>query len=162
MVKADSGNDIPERDEYNNMLGLTVPCDGGGGDYGDADADEGDVGDTDESGGNSPPDGPGFGGGTGGIGGGSGGYLGKYFDFGDGKDDVKTTTATGVEATINETEPASAEQKAKGYPMGTESKSSGGGGGYVSYAMIVAVMVLAGLLVHGMRKERGRYRRPIK
>ncbi|MEA1944414.1 MAG: CARDB domain-containing protein [Euryarchaeota archaeon] len=161
MVKADSGGDIPERDEYNNMRGLTIPCDGGGGDYGDADAGDGDVGDTGESGDNSPPDGAGFGGGTGGIGGG-GGYLGKYFDFGDGKDDSETTMATGVEAAINETESLSTEHRAKGYPMGTKFKSSGGGGGYFSYAMIVAVMILAGLLVHGMRKERGRYRRHIK
>ena len=163
MVKADSGNDIPERDEYNNMLGLTVPCDSGGGylDEG-VDADAEDVGDTDESGDNSPPDGPGFGGGAGGIGGGRGGYLGKYFDFGDGKDDSETATATGLEATINKTEPLSTEHRAKGYPMGTEVKSSGGGGGYFSYAMILAVLILLGLLVHGMRKERGRYRRHLK
>ncbi|RLG20031.1 hypothetical protein DRN77_08170, partial [Methanosarcinales archaeon] len=125
-------------------------------------ADAEDVGDTDESGDNSPPDGPGFGGGTGGIGGGMGGHLGKYFNFGDGKDDSETATATGVEATINETESTGTEHRAKGYPMGTEVKSSGGGGGYFSYAMILAVLILLGLLVHGMRKEQGRYRRHLK
>jgi hypothetical protein len=83
--------------------------------------------------------------------------------FGDGTDDVETTVTTGVEAVINETESTSTEHKAKGYPMGTEFKSCGGGGGYISYAMaILAMLILAGLLVQGIWKERGRYRRSMK
>jgi hypothetical protein len=47
--------------------------------------------------------------------------------------------------------------------MGTKFKTGGAGGGYVSYAMaILTMLILTGLLVRGMRKERGRYRRYMK
>jgi hypothetical protein len=90
------------------------------------------------------------------------GYLGKYFDFGDGTDE--DATDAGIEAVINETKTtAGLKQKARGYPMGTEFKTGGAGGGYVSYTMaILAILILLGLLVQGMRKERGRYRRYMK
>jgi len=151
MMKADSGGDIPERDEYNNMRGVTVPCDDGG---------------AGEPPGTDPPDpdpktphNPQV---KQGIGPRGSGYLGKYFDFGDGTDE--DATAAGIEAVINETETnAGLKQKAKGYPMGTEIKTGSAGGGYVSYTMaILAILILLGLLVQGIRKERGRYRRSMK
>jgi hypothetical protein len=46
--------------------------------------------------------------------------------------------------------------------MGTKFKTGGAGGGYFSYVMILAVLILLWLLVHGIRKERGRYRRYMK
>ncbi|RZN36771.1 MAG: hypothetical protein EF813_06330 [Methanosarcinales archaeon] len=149
-VYADSGGDIPERDEYNNMMGVTVPCDDGGGG---------------EPPGNDPPGNSETSPNTQvrqGIGPRGSGYLGKYFDFGDGTD--KDATEAGIEAVINETETTSGmKQKAKGYPMGTELKTGGAGGGYVSYTMaILAILILLGLLVQGIRKERGRYRRYVK
>ncbi len=166
MVTADSGGDIPERNEYNNTKEVWVSCGGGDGWDGDCDGDDGgDDGDGDD-GDNDGDDGSDYGGlgsGSGSGGSGGGGYLGMHSGFGDGTDDVETTVTTGVEAVINETESTSTEHKAKGYPMGTEFKSCGGGGGYVSYAMaILAMLILAGLLVHGIRKERGRYRRYTK
>ncbi len=151
MVKADSGGDIPERDEYNNMRGVMVPCgDGGAGEPPGTDPPDPDP---------ETPHNPQV---QQGIGPRGSGYLGKYFDFGDGTDE--DATEAGIEAVINETETnAGLKQKAKGYPMGTELKTGGAGGGYVSYTMaILAMLILLGLLVQGMRKERGRYRRSMK
>ncbi|MCK4458305.1 MAG: PQQ-binding-like beta-propeller repeat protein, partial [Methanosarcinales archaeon] len=154
MVKADSGGDIPERDEYNNMRGVTVVCDSGGhGEYGTKGYEGGGDGGEDTSSDKSRV--------RQGIGPRGSGYLGKYFDFGDGTDE--DATDAGIEAVINETESIGTEQKAKGYPMGTEFKTGGAGGGYVSYTMaILAILILLGLLVQGMQKERGRYRRYMK
>ncbi|RLG30028.1 hypothetical protein DRO03_05625, partial [Methanosarcinales archaeon] len=168
MVMADSDGDIPEHNEYNNMKEVWVSCGGGDGlgDEGDGDGDgdgEGDgEGDGDGDGDDSSNHG-GLGSGRGSGGSGDGVYPGTHSGFDDGTDDVETTTTTGVKAAINETEPTGSEHKAKGYPMGTEFKSRGGGGGYVSYAMVIlAMLILTGLLVQGIRKERGRYRRSMK
>ncbi|RZB29095.1 MAG: hypothetical protein AEth_01699 [Candidatus Argoarchaeum ethanivorans] len=156
-VYADSGYDIPERNEYNNMREVWVPCVGGGsGGYGTK-------GDNDNPGngdGNTNDGGPGSGGGTGGFVGG-GGYW-NYYHVGAGADDVETTTTTSTQTMVNETESQGTQHRVEGYPMGAELESGGGGGGYFSYAMILAGLILAGLLVHGIRKERGRYRRPTK
>ncbi|MHC1575110.1 MAG: outer membrane protein assembly factor BamB family protein, partial [Candidatus Methanogasteraceae archaeon] len=167
MVTADSGGDIPEHNEYNNTKEVWVSCGGGDGWDGDDDCDNGDGEDDKDDGGDgdvgddsSDYGGLGSGGGSGGRGG--GGYLGTHSGFDDGTDDAETTTEAGVEAFVNKTESTGSEQKTKGYPMGTEFKSSGGGGGYFSYIMILAVLVLLGLLVHGIRKERGRYRRSME
>jgi hypothetical protein len=123
--------------------------------------DDGEDDDEDEEDDSSDYGGLGSGGGSGGNRGGT--YPGTHSGFDDGTDDVETTTTTGVEAAINDTESTGSEQKAKGYPMGTEFKSRGGGGGYVSYATaILTMLILTGLLVQGMRKERGRYRRYMK
>ncbi|CAD6493309.1 MAG: Outer membrane protein assembly factor BamB [Candidatus Argoarchaeum ethanivorans] len=156
MVKADSSGDIPERNEYNNMREVWVPC-GGGGSSSTEDNDDDNSGNGD---GSTNYGGPGSGGGTGGFVGG-GGYW-NYYHVGAGADDVETTTTTSTQTMVNETESQGAKHRVKGYQMGAELESGGGGGGYFSYSMILAVLVLLGLLVHGIRKERGRYRRPTK
>ncbi|PXF60423.1 MAG: hypothetical protein C4B59_09480 [Candidatus Methanogaster sp.] len=167
MVTADSDGDIPEHNEYNNMKEVWVSCGCGGGwggedDGGDGgaegDKDDGDDGDDDDD--SSDYGGLGSGSGSGGRGG--GGYLGTHSGFGDGTDDAETTTETGVEVVVNKTESAGSEQKAKGYPMGTKFNTGSSGGGYFSYTMILAVLILIGLLVQGIQKERGRYRRYMK
>lgn len=167
MVTADSDSDIPEHNEYNNMKEVWVSCgDGGGRDDegdegcegdGDGGGDEGDEGDGNDG---SDYGSLGSGGGSGGSGG--GGYRGMHPGFSDGTDDAEITTETGVEAVVNKTESTGSEQKAKGYPMGTKFNTGGSGGGYFSYIMILAVLTLIGLLVQGIRKERGRYRRYMK
>jgi outer membrane protein assembly factor BamB/subtilase family serine protease len=158
-VYADSGGDVPERNEYNNMRGLQVPCDSG---YMPVVPEPEPEHEPEPEPEPIPPEPdphqqvhlPGWGDG--------GGYLGLYSGFGDGTDDSKTTAESGVEAVVNKTESAGSEQTAKGYPMGTKFKTGGAGGGYFSYITILAALILLGLLVHGIRKERGRYRRSMK
>ena len=157
MVTADSGGDIPERNDRNNTREVLVSCDDGGSTHPPDNPQDTEPTDTDPDP-ETPRDNPRV---RQGIGSHGSGYLGKYFDFGDGTDEDETDA--GIEAVINETESVGIEQKAKGYPMGTEFKTSGAGGGYVSYTMaILAILILLGLLVQGMRKERGRYRRYLK
>ncbi|MBA1342021.1 MAG: hypothetical protein C5S52_00245 [ANME-2 cluster archaeon] len=157
-VYADSGGDVPERDDRNNTKEVWVPCDGG---YVPV------VPEPEPEPEPDPPDPvppepvppqqvrlPGWGDG--------GGYLGLYEGFGDGTAEAETTAEAGVEAVVNKTESTGSEQKAKGYPMGTKFNTGGAGGGYFSYIMILAALILLGLLVHGIRKERGRYRRSMK
>ncbi len=161
MVTADSGGDIPEHNEHNNWRELQVPC-GGGGVPSDHEPEPDPEPDPPDP---VPPDPvppeprphvrlPGWGG--------DGGYLGLYAGFGDDTDDTETTAEAGVEAVVNKTESTGSEQKAKGYPMGTKFNTGGAGGGYFSYIMILTSLILLGLLVHGIRKERGRYRRSMK
>jgi len=157
MVMADSGGDIPERNEYNNMREVMVPCGGGSSGESGTEGDDGDAGDGDST---TNYGGPGSGSGTGGFAGG-GGYW-HYYHEGAGADDVETTTTTSTQTMVNETMSQSTQHRVEGYPMGAELKSGGGGGGYFSYAMILTVLTLLGLLVHGIRKEQGRYRRSMK